>query len=124
MDNFFIEGTADSPQINLNFKEKRFVFEGRSLPENPEEFYAPVLNHLGQFLLTKPDKLQVDFKLDYFNTASSKKIYEILELFVKGFEDQSKLVINWFYVKEDEDMKEAGEDMKDLSGLAINSIEI
>lgn len=123
MDNFYIQKSIDSPEISLNFAEQKFSFEGKSLPENPEEFYQPVINLIQNFVTTNPTKLVVDFKFEYFNTASSKKILDILDILDKNLENKN-LNINWYYKTSDEDIREAGEDMQDLTSLTFNFKEV
>lgn len=123
MDNLFIQRNVDSPEISLNFSEQKFCFEGKSLPENPEEFYRPVINLIKNFISTNPTKLVVDFKFEYFNTASSKKILDILDILDKNM-DSKNLNINWYYKSSDEDIREAGEDMQDLTSLSFNFKEV
>jgi hypothetical protein len=48
------------------------------MPENPNEFYQPIIDGIKEYK-TNPNKETIlYFKMDYFNTASSKKILEIL----------------------------------------------
>ena len=63
---------------------------GRSLPEDVSSFYGPILNWLAEYIKSPNPKTVFNFKLVYFNTASSKLILDILmkleELHKKGNE--------------------------------------
>ncbi|MEM7298694.1 MAG: SiaC family regulatory phosphoprotein, partial [Bacteroidota bacterium] len=60
----------------------------------------------------------------YFNTSSSKCIYDILKE-IKFLKERGKNVrVRWYYEQYDEDMMEAGEDYSDLLDLPFAFIEI
>ena len=42
----YIEGTAYTPEIDFNVTEVKFTIKGRSMPENTEKFYNPILDWL------------------------------------------------------------------------------
>ena len=69
------------------------------------------------------DKVDVRIKMEYFNTSSSKCIYDLLKE-VKSLENKGKeVVVRWYYDEDDEDMLEAGEDYSDLLDLHFRFIE-
>ena len=105
-----LEGTEDTPKIILNGKNGIFEISGRSLPEDSAEFYAPVLEWLEQYAEAPNDKTEFVFKLEYFNTASSKLILDILS----KLEEVSNVSVAWYYDEDDEDMQEAGEEFSEL----------
>ena len=41
-----VKGTPETPAIRLNAAQGRLEIEGSSMPENPQAFYAPVLEWL------------------------------------------------------------------------------
>ncbi len=118
-----ISGTEDTPEINFNSQANEFVISGRSLPEDVTTFYKPVFEWLETFLATKDPKAVFKFKLEYFNTASSKIILDILmkleEIKQEGGAD---VTVEWFYDESDDDMLEAGEEYKDLVEIPFNLI--
>ena len=94
---------------------------GRSSPENSMQFYEPILSALSNDI--QGDKVDVRIKMEYFNTSSSKCIYDILKE-VKRLEAKGKKVmVRWYYDEDDEDMLEAGEDYSDLLDLPFKFIE-
>ncbi len=123
MDAILINATEDTPQVKLDATNNIFELSGRSLPEDVSAFYEPILNWLSNYIKSPNDTTVFDFKLSYFNTASSKIILDILmkleELYNKG----SRIVVNWHYPSEDEDMKEAGEEYADIVDIPIEMVE-
>ena len=115
MANLKIEGTEDTPLIDFNLDSGKFEISGRSLPEDAVSFYTPVLDWLDTYYSGSPlSETLFDFKLEYFNTASSKLV---LDLFMKIEEHTSQgnnTKVNWYYYEDDEDMQEAGEEFAEL----------
>jgi hypothetical protein len=105
-----LEGAEDTPKIILDRTNGIFEISGRSLPEDTAEFYRPVLDWLGRYSASPNAKTQFVFKLEYFNTASSKLILDILS----KLESISGTSIAWYYHEDDEDMEEAGNEFSEL----------
>lgn len=114
MDSLIIEATDETPRIVLDPANGMFEFSGKSLPEDVTTFYNPVLAWFDQYALTPNEKTVVDFKLVYFNTASSKLILDILFKLEELTENGANISVKWHFQEEDEDMKEAGEEYGDL----------
>ena len=104
MNDLFINNTESTPEID--FKESGHLsIKGKSLPEDPKRFYDPIFKWAKKI---KTRALQVDIKLEYVNTSSSKRIIE----FIKSLDNNRKvrkINLNWFYEADDPDMLEFGE---------------
>ncbi|MFW5978724.1 MAG: SiaC family regulatory phosphoprotein [Bacteroidia bacterium] len=77
---------------------------------------------MGYRLLTKIYKTKVIFNFEYFNTASSKVIMDIIEKLKILQDNGSQPEIKWYYIEEDDDMLEAGEDYSDITEIPFNFI--
>jgi hypothetical protein len=119
---YIAEPTEDSPKVRLDSETGVLMFTGTSIPENSEEFYGPVLNWLDDFINMNPESIDINFKLDYFNTSSSKYILEILRT-IERVSGSSKIVVKWHYLTDDDDMKEAGEDYQIMVKLPFEMVE-
>lgn len=108
-----LEGTEDTPKILLDKNNGIMEISGRSLPEDSAEFYQPVLDWLEEYKKSPNPETIFVFKLEYFNTASSKLILDILS----SLEDIADAKIHWYYYEDDEDMEEAGEEFSELIDL-------
>jgi hypothetical protein len=118
------EGTEDTPAINIDGSKSTFCISGRSLPEDVISFYKPVMEWINRFSEKPSESLRIEIKLEYFNTASSKIILDILMKFEEISQlGTSKITVNWLYDKRDDDMLEAGEEYKDLVELPFELIE-
>ncbi len=110
MEKLSIEATALTPSISFDSLTGKMDVVGRSIPDNPDEFWMPVLNWFESYALAPNPVTVVSISLEYFNISSSKRIlfllYKLNELVEKGFE----VKVEWNYRKEDEDMFEVGQD--------------
>ena len=105
-----IKGTEDKPTIILDKAAGKFELSGRSLPEDAAEFYNPILKWLSEYAAAPNPVTELNIKLEYFNTASSKLLLDILHTVepIKG------LKVTWFHFDDDEDMQEAGQEFSEL----------
>jgi hypothetical protein len=122
MDTLIIEATDETPKIVLNPSENKFIFSGKSLPEDVASFYSPVLEWLEKYVESPQSDTTIEFRMEYFNTASSKIVLDILmkleEIHLKG----NKLLIKWFYKSNDVDMKEAGDEYAEIVEVPFEHI--
>ena len=83
--------------------------------ENPKEWYEKLSGEIQAGLSTgKIERLA--FQFEYFNTASAKQIYRLIQ---NCRETSGNINIVWFYDKDDEDMLETGEDYQDMCGFSF-----
>jgi hypothetical protein len=110
MDILHLEGTADTPKIILDKANGIFEISGRSLPEDSVEFYRPVVEWIANYAKEPNATTSFCFKLEYFNTSSSKLILDVLS----ALEEIKGMKIDWYYQEDDEDMEEAGKEFAEL----------
>ncbi len=122
MDVIKIKGTDDTPNVILDAQNNIFEFSGRSLPEDVATFYAPVLEWIQEYSKSPNPKTSVVFKLEYFNTASSKMILDLLLKFEEIYKSGKEVVIVWNYQEDDEDMLEAGEEYADIVEVPFQKV--
>lgn len=118
-----IEGSDDTPQVVLDAENKQFEIVGRSLPEDVVAFYKPVLDWLDEYMSNPADITNFVFRLEYFNTASSKMILDVLQKLEQLNGQGHPTIITWFYETEDEDMLEAGEEYQELVEVPFDIVE-
>lgn len=116
------DATKTTPGIDMNMEEGSIKLVGRSSPENSVLFYSPVLDALKDDKISLT-KLDIDIKLEYFNTSSSKCLYDVFKQLKRRETTGTELNINWYYEPMDEDMFEAGEDYSELLDLEFNFVE-
>ncbi|MBL4592307.1 MAG: DUF1987 domain-containing protein [Flavobacteriales bacterium] len=120
MSDYFIKGTMETPEIELNSEEGILIIKGRSIPENSIEFYEPFIEALGKYVNNPSDQTKVDFRLEYFNTSSSKCILDILQLLQKLYVENGNVTIDWCYDEDDEEIEEIGQDYSHMINVPFN----
>ncbi len=116
-DVFHIKGTTDTPEVLVDPVKGLVKISGRSMPEDPKEFFAPIKERIESYAANPVSGSKVIFKFEYFNTASSKIIMEIIDLVKAIGEKDDKVVYEWHYIEDDDDMLEAGEDYEDIAEI-------
>ncbi len=117
-----IQGTDDTPSVILDAENMVFQISGRSMPEDVTAFYDPILEWLDEFAEEVNSKVVFEFKLEYFNTASSKLLLDILLKLEEMYEDGKEILVKWYYPEDDEDMEEAGEEYSDIVEVPIELV--
>jgi hypothetical protein len=124
MESILIEGTAKTPSIKFEPASGKLEIKGRSIPEDSIGFYANLMISLDEFVNKVTVPAEVSVQLEYFNTASSKCIFEVLKRFEAIHVKGGKASVNWQFEEDDDDMRETGEDYKSLLTLPFNIQEI
>ncbi len=114
MDVIKIKGTDDTPNVILDAENNIIEFSGRSLPEDVVTFYAPTIQWIEEYAKAPNPKTVAIFRLEYFNTASSKALLDILLKFEDILNEGNEVVVQWYYQEDDEDMLEAGEEYSEI----------
>ncbi|MBW8051095.1 MAG: DUF1987 domain-containing protein [Cytophagales bacterium] len=126
MEKISIKATSKTPQVEFDPDSGVLAITGRSIPENSVDFYKPILEWLDDYTKIAKDKKQTvfKFKLEYFNTSSSKCILDIFRRLEKLYTDEVNIAIKWYYEEDDEDMYESGEDFKEIMDIPVELVEI
>ena len=122
METIKIQGTDDTPGIVFDAENNIFQISGRSMPEDVTAFYEPLLDWLDDFSKIAKNKIVFEFKLEYFNTASSKLLLDILMKLEDMFEAGKEISVKWYFPDDDEDMEEAGEEYADIVDVPIELV--
>jgi len=126
MENLLIEATKYTPKINFDMDSARLEIRGKSYPENTFEFYEPILTWIKHFLDNNSDKtVTFDLEIIYYNSSSSKALFDLFDIVEEAVEEGSNILINWYYDEDNETALEAGEDfIEDFENLNFNLIEL
>lgn len=128
-----IEQTNVSPFVNFNTGLGIYTIAGYSRPENVRDFYYPVVEWLDKFkseLLVQKNEgktinpINFDFKFIYFNSSSAKFLYDIVIILNEMQKVGLPVNINWHFDKDDDELREAGEELSDMAQVPFRFIEI
>jgi hypothetical protein len=114
MNNLIIESTINTPTVKFG-TDGRLLMEGRSLPENVSKFYQPIVEWAA--MLTS-EVVKMDINLEYINSASAKKILELLKV-LDANNNIKEFIVIWHYEKDDEDVLENGQIFEELLRKAV-----
>ena len=124
METIIREETLKTPFIKFDSDKGVIEIKGRSIPENSIEFYKPLIDWLDKYAHQPTGKTNVNIKLEYFNTSSSKCILDIFRKLELLHKKGNEVEINWYYEEDDEDMFEAGEDYQSILNIPFKMIEM
>lgn len=124
MEHLIIEATKYTPAINFDAQAHRLSIEGKSTPENTFEFFQPVIDWLKSYF-SSSQTATIEFNIPYFNSSSSRVMYELFDILEKAKSDGSSLTVLWKYAAENENGEESGEEFQeDFEDLNIELIKI
>ena len=114
--------TKRTPWIIL--EPERIFIMGRSIPENPNEFYRPVQEWISSYVQNNTEKSKIELGFEYINTSSIKWIFTIL----RELSDMKDIIKNasvtWYYEHGDEDMCELGFILRSLVECPFIVVEV
>ncbi len=108
------------PIVLLNPKTGIFELKGRSLPEDADKFYNLIIDWLLKYVKNPSKETLFIFKLDYYNSASARKITDILLILSKI---NRKVSVKWYYEEDDDVMIENGQDFELITKIPFEFIE-
>jgi len=109
MEDFFIERTFNTPEVELRPSEGVLRIEGRSIPEDPGEYYDVIIQKLEDYY-SEPQKItNIEIKLEYINSGSSKYMLEMFRVVKINFDKGNDCIVKWFYEEDDESIQELGQ---------------
>ena len=124
MKNLILEKSSSTPSIDFNFNTGILKMEGRSIPEDPGDFYDKIFNWVDNYYQNPKEITKVDLQLEYINSGSSKYILGFLKIIEQKYSGGKDCIINWYYEEDDESVLELGEHFKSLLKVPFNLIEI
>ncbi|MBC2726413.1 DUF1987 domain-containing protein [Desulfosporosinus sp.] len=113
METLIFQATKATPLIDFDADKGILTLKGQSYPENAFKFYDPVFSWIDSYLATYPPQIQINMRLSYVNTSSSKCIMMLLENFEKAFKQGVSIELNWYCDMENESEVECAEEFKE-----------
>lgn len=129
MDALIIEATEFTPRVSFEPTTRTIEFDGVSRPENVSAFYTRVIDWMtgyeselykNKVLGGKKFDVNVIFKFSYFNSASAKMIYALLES-LQRIKNMGYIVnVDWYYEDGDDQMHDDGEELSEAIDISFN----
>ena len=124
MADLFIEATNVTPKVKIDSSLGSISFMGKASPENAIDFFYPIINNIMRLFPAATNPITVDLAFRYFNTSSSKCLFDFFRALKKLQLAGKSISVNWYYEEDDEDMLETGEDFADILDFEFHYIEI
>ena len=110
--NLFIEPTAKTPQVDLNYPSGELIMSGKSIPENASELYETILNWVTEYAKNPRPTTNLRLNLEYFNTSSAMWLAKIVQTLGSIKDSEYTLMIH-LYFNIDEYNNMETDDLKD-----------
>ena len=123
MKELIIAKSANTPGITFNPETGIMKIEGRSIPENPGDFFDPIIEWLEDYFNKATEVTRFDLNLEYVNSGSSKYLLGIFRILKKKHDEGKNCSINWYYEEDDEAIYSLGEHYKNTVKIPFNLIE-
>ncbi|MCK4853282.1 MAG: DUF1987 domain-containing protein [Bacteroidales bacterium] len=124
MKNLEINPTFNTPSINFNAGSGYFLMQGRSIPEDPDKFYEKIMTWMEEYFDETSNETNLEFRLEYVNSGSSKYILELLRRLHKLAQAGKLIKIIWCFETDDESIEDLGEHYKNTVDLPFEIREI
>jgi len=124
MENLYLKGTEETPEIVFNKDKPEFRVTGKSYMEDATAHYTRVVDWLEKYSENPNNFTIFKFELEYVNTASSKIVHDILNVLDNMYLNGNEVIVEWHYFEEDEDMLELGKEYEEIYEVPFKYSEI
>ena len=117
------EQTNTTPYILIDEERRYMKFKGKCYLEDIVDFFYDINEWLEKYLAAESIELTFDCEMKYFNSSTTKMIYNMLRSMDKAAGKGANIVVNWI-VNDDNDMIiECGEDFEEeMEHLTFNLV--
>lgn len=109
-----LAATSATPEVNFDFAQHRLLLKGESYPENAAAFFRPLLQAAEAWLKEKSTgstPVQLHVALSYFNSSSTKLLFEFFES-LNSFAKQGKpCELHWYFDADDDISEDFGQEV-------------
>ena len=100
--------------IDFNTSTGIFKISGKALPENAHEFFKPIEDWVNEYVEDPLDSTVVEMQIDYFNSAATRYIFNLLMCFEEIVENGKEAKVVWFYKPNDDMIEAKGEEFESI----------
>ena len=108
MEVYQLPATKKTPKVILDPAKGYFEFSGIAMPVDTVVFFEPLLKKIDEYFAAAEVPVTFHFSVYYFNSLSSKMLYELFKLIERNYKKGKEVAIEWTYEEDDESMEEAG----------------
>jgi hypothetical protein len=119
--NLHILPTGNTPEFLYN-PEGIIKIKGRGLYGNNTEVNEHIMNWIEEYVNNPSEITYVIIAFEYLNSSSTSILVSILKKLSQVILQSKKIVIQWFYEEDDEDILERGEYISESFNIPIKFI--
>ena len=130
------ERTKTSPYVLIDEEKKYMKFEGKSYLEDIFTFFKEINEWLENYFRSgsagssatgsaggSSAELTFDCEMEYFNSSTTKMIFNMLRTMDKAAGNGANVTVNWITAEDDEMIIECGEEFaEDMEHLTFNMV--
>lgn len=117
MQDFILPATQQTPEVRFRPATRELSLRGESFPENAVSFYGPVFQALKACLdAAAGQELSFEIALAYYNSASTKAIFRLVQICNEAAAAGTKVVVRWLHDPDDDNLRDMGLDLKEEFG--------
>lgn len=119
-----ISPSEETPEVCFDAQNETFILRGRSYPEDSHEFYSPLLEWFENYSNEPCDQTNLEIELDYFNSGSVKKVFNLMYLIEDLMESGNDAKVTWKYKKGDELSLQKGLEFQKFLEVPVEVVEV
>lgn len=119
--NLLSEGSFKTPQVDFNHLTGELILTGKSIPENANKLYEPLIEWAGEYIKTPCKTTNLRLNLEYFNTASTIWLAKLIKVLSAISVPDCVLMVHLYIDAEDTDSLDEDE-IKGIMGSLIDNI--
>lgn len=123
MEDLFLKKTFNSPEIEFIAGTGELSMEGRSIPEDPGEFFERLIDWINDYFMNPASITELNIKLEYINSGSSKYMLELLRIMKINHVNGKNVHVKWYFEEGDESIQELGQHYEQTIQLPFEHIE-
>ena len=108
MEDLYLKKTFNSPEVEFIADKGELSLEGRSIPEDPGEFFELLIDWINEYFLNPAKDTLMNIRLEYINSGSSKYMLEVLRIMKINHDAGKGVQIKWYFEEGDESIQELG----------------
>lgn len=108
MEDLYLKKTFNSPEVEFVADSGELSLEGRSIPEDPGEFFELLIDWINEYFLHPAESTLMNIRLEYINSGSSKYMLEVLRIMKINHDAGKNVQIRWYFEEGDESIQELG----------------
>ncbi len=124
MEKIDIKETSKTPSVSFDPERGMFEMRGKSIPENSNSFYGPLLQYVEKYGSKPAERTVLNVRFEFFNTSSSNRIHALFKRFERIYLADSDVLIRWYCENGDDNMRDAGRDFKAILQVPFEIVEV